>query len=212
MIAERVLLLTLLAIPALAGEYALLDSGTRMRVDGHEPAGENIRLHLNGGYVEVPAASVVAFEKEEYVPAPASKPAPAAAAAPDPNRVIDSAADKYGIPPAFLHSLVKAESGYQPNAVSPKGAIGLMQLMPSTARQLNADPHDVLQNVDAGTQYLADLLRRYGGHPELALAAYNAGPGAVDRYKGIPPYRETQSYINRVIQNWMSQKPARPSR
>ena len=91
-----------------------------------------------------------------------------------------------------------AESGFQANAVSPKGAIGLMQLMPQTAADLGVDPHDPAQNVDAGVRYLRDLLIKYDGGLWHALAAYNAGPAAVDKYHGVPPYRETIDYITRI--------------
>ena len=104
-----------------------------------------------------------------------------------------------------MHSVAKAESGYQPNAVSPKGAIGLMQLMPGTAAELNVDPHDPAQNAEAGAKYLRDLLLKYEHDPHQvskAVAAYNAGPGAVDKYKGVPPYRETVDYVNRVLREY----------
>lgn len=120
----------------------------------------------------------------------------------DPKRLVEDAAKRYGLPAQLLHSLARAESGYQQQAVSPKGAIGIMQLMPDTAKLLGADPADPRQNVDAGTRYLADLLRKYAADDyqvRKALAAYNAGPGAVDRYKGVPPYRETMAYVERII-------------
>src|SRR6185295_14303946 len=107
-----------------------------------------------------------------------------------------------GLPAKFVHSVVAAESGYKADAVSPKGAIGLMQLMPATAQTFGADPHDQAQNVAAGTAYLRELLIKYNGDPRLALAAYNAGPGAVDRYNGVPPYRETQTYVDRVLRKY----------
>jgi soluble lytic murein transglycosylase-like protein len=97
-----------------------------------------------------------------------------------------------------------AESGFAPNAVSPKGAVGLMQLMPATAQILGADPRDPAQNVDAGARYLRDLLVKYNGGLWHALAAYNAGPGAVDKYGAIPPYRETIEYINRIARELKS--------
>jgi soluble lytic murein transglycosylase-like protein len=116
--------------------------------------------------------------------------------------LVDNAARKYGLPPAFVLAVVAVESGYRADAVSPKGAIGLMQLMPGTARELGADPNVPEQNVDAGTRYLRDLLLKYDNHAYHALAAYNAGPGAVDKYHGVPPYRETQAYILNVLRNW----------
>ena len=106
------------------------------------------------------------------------------------------------MPEKLLHSVVKAESGYRADAVSPKGAVGLMQLMPATAKAYGVDARDPAQNVEAGTRYLTELLLKYDGGLYHALAAYNAGPGAVEKYKGVPPYRETQDYIRRILQSW----------
>ena len=99
-------------------------------------------------------------------------------------------------------SVMKAESRSQADAVSPKGAVGLMQLMPSTAQGFGADPHDPAQNVDAGTRYLRNLLEKYNGALWHALAAYNAGPGVVEKYRGVPPYPETVEYVRRVEREW----------
>ena len=118
--------------------------------------------------------------------------------APTPLELADAAADRYGLPRELVRSVMAAESGFQPAAISPKGAIGLMQLMPGTAQTLGVDAHDPAQNVDAGARYLRDLLERYNYGLRHALAAYNAGPGAVDKYNGIPPYRETINYIGRI--------------
>jgi len=118
------------------------------------------------------------------------------------NEVIHAASHKYKVPPAFIKSIIAAESAFSPQAVSPKGAVGLMQLMPETARQFGADPSVPEQNVDAGANYLGSLLHRYANrkHPlQDTIAAYNAGPGAVAKYKGIPPYRETRAYVSRVM-------------
>jgi soluble lytic murein transglycosylase-like protein len=116
--------------------------------------------------------------------------------------MIDEAAGRHGLPSAFVRSVAKAESGLRPDAVSHAGAIGVMQLMPATAASLNADPKDPEQNIEAGTRYLRDLLVKYDGDAARALAAYNAGPGAVDHYNGVPPYSETQTYVDRVIQDY----------
>jgi soluble lytic murein transglycosylase-like protein len=120
----------------------------------------------------------------------------------DPKVLVTKAADDWGLPPALLHLVAKAESGYNNGAVSPKGAIGIMQLMPGTAAALNADPNNPEQNVEAGARYLRELLVQYKDHPDqlrLALAAYNAGPGAVKRYNGVPPYRETRLYVEKIV-------------
>jgi soluble lytic murein transglycosylase-like protein len=167
-------------------------------VDRHEVSGDTVKLFANGGVTEMPASAIAGFEPE-VAAAPEVKPASPPA---DPRRLIDEAAERYGVPARLLHSVARAESGYDPAAVSPKGAIGIMQLMPDTARQLGADPRDPRQNVDAGARYLVDLLRKYAADDyqvRKALAAYNAGPGAVDRYNGVPPYRETMNYVEKVI-------------
>jgi len=118
------------------------------------------------------------------------------------NEIIAAAAQKHQISPAFVKSIIAAESGFSQAAVSPKGAVGLMQLMPETAREFGADPAVPEQNIDAGAHYLSWLLQRYAGKRDAlkrAIAAYNAGPGAVERYRGIPPYRETRTYVTRVL-------------
>jgi soluble lytic murein transglycosylase-like protein len=129
-------------------------------------------------------------------------PPPPPATPPTPTELADAAAYKYGLPPLLVRQVMAAESGFHVDAVSPKGAIGLMQLMPETAQLLGADPHDAAQNVDAGVRYLHDLLTRYDHNLWHALAAYNAGPGAVDKYHGVPPYPETIDYVFRINKAW----------
>jgi hypothetical protein len=194
----------LLAGGAFAGEYAVLASGARMHIDRHEADGATVRLYNGTGFVEMNSTIVRGYEAEEPgpVPVPAAGvvtgPAAPAALAPTPLELADAAADRYGLPRELVRSVMAAESGFQPAAVSPKGAIGLMQLMPGTAQSLGVDAHDPAQNVDAGARYLRDLLEKYNYGLRHALAAYNAGPGAVDKYNGVPPYRETIDYIGRI--------------
>jgi len=105
----------------------------------------------------------------------------------------------------FVASVARAESASRTDARSPKGAIGVMQLMPGTAKELGVDPHDVRQNIEGGTKLLRDLLIQYQNDPDQvrkALAGYNAGPGAVARYGGVPPYRETQNYVEKVLKQY----------
>lgn len=117
--------------------------------------------------------------------------------------LIVDAARRYDLDPAMLKAVVHAESGFAPLAVSRAGAKGLTQLMDATAQRMGVtNPFDPAQNIDGGARYLRQMLDRYGGDPALALAAYNAGPGAVDRWGGLPPYRETQTYVPRVIDLW----------
>jgi soluble lytic murein transglycosylase-like protein len=202
-----------LSSAAFAGEYAVLASGARMRVDRHETThettGDKVRLYMGDSFAEMGAAQVERFEADDYTPppppVPVVEPLPVAAVeakpALTPFELADQAADKYGLPRWLVRSVMRAESGFQPRVVSPKGAIGLMQLMPGTARTLGADPKDPAQNADAGARYLRDLLQMYDGALWHALAAYNAGPGAVAKYKGLPPYTETLRYISRIDQD-----------
>ena len=199
------------ALAAQAGEFVVLANGFRIHADSHSADGPVIRLQTNQGVIEIQANTVAAFEQEDYTPptaAPAivaTVPAPATGPALTPRELITQAAMHAGLPPAIVHSVARAESGYRQDAVSPKGAIGLMQLLPGTAAALHADPLNPEQNADAGAKYLRELLRKYENDPHQvskAVAAYNAGPAAVDKYDGIPPYAETIQYVNRVLKQY----------
>ncbi|HXF26784.1 MAG TPA: lytic transglycosylase domain-containing protein [Bryobacteraceae bacterium] len=199
-----------LASPLFAGEYAVLSSGFRIRAETHTVDGGIVHLNTGSGEITLPTSAVVRFEAEEYAP-PAPKSAeivavPAVTAQPaDPREIVKLAAREAELPPELVDSVVRAESGYRVNTVSRKGAVGLMQLMPGTAKALHADASDPAQNIYAGTMYLRELLKRYQNSDHQvsqALAAYNAGPGAVDKYHGVPPYRETREYVNRVLNRY----------
>jgi soluble lytic murein transglycosylase-like protein len=204
----------LIAMPAMAGEYAVLSSGARIHIERHERSADIIRLYTKDGFTELPANAVTGFEEDDYVPPPPNPPPAAPVAAPavlpnpktllraDPKTLLRDAAIRYVLPPAFVESVAKIESAMRLDAVSPKGAVGVMQLMPATARALAADPNDAAQNIDAGTRLLRELLIRYDGDVVKALAAYNAGSGAVDLYQGLPPFPETRDYVNKVIRQY----------
>ena len=207
----NLLILLTLGGPLWSAEQALLKSGFSIRCQSHTIEGDVAFLKTGEGVVTIKISEIEGFEAEmrpsERKPIVESPVAVVAVPKPvlSPKQLIEDKAKIYGIPASFVHSVVQAESAYQVNALSPKGAIGLMQLMPQTAKSLGADPMDPEQNVEAGVRHLTDLLVRYKNDPEQvrkALAAYNAGIGAVERYNGVPPYPETQMYVEKILRQY----------
>ena len=196
------------SLSASAGDFARLKNGFSLRYQHRAVLGTVTRLYLDAGdanFVDVPSDQIAAFEHEDDPP-----PADAAPATRDPiQQAVASASRQQQVDADFIHSVIRAESGYNPRAVSPKGAQGLMQLMPATAAHLGlTHPFDPAANVHAGTAYLRQLLEQYHGDPVKALAAYNAGPERVARYRGLPPFPETQAYVARVIRDFNRKKAA----
>ncbi len=204
--ARRFMLLWLalaVAPPTARAEYAVLRSGQRLHITGYERAGLVVRLQMPGGRVEVASEDLVAIEPEDSFPAPSrSTPLNVPFA-----EMIRAAAQKHGVEQELIASVIAVESNFNPRAVSPKLARGLMQLLPEVARRFAvANVFDPGQNIDAGTRYLKELLARYNQDLALALAAYNAGPDRVEQYRGVPPFWETRNYVRRVTQDLSKRK------
>jgi hypothetical protein len=207
------LLALLGAVPAVhAAEEVTLTNGFNLLCDHREETGGRVRLYTSqgsGNFVEVDAAEIASVDTVPDPPAPApsggiTEPKLTDA---DVHQLISKAGASHNLDVDLLASVVRAESGGNIHAVSRTGAQGLMQLMPGTAAQLGvADSFRADQNINGGTAYLDALLVRYHENLALALAAYNAGPAAVDKYHGVPPYRETRIYVARVIREFNRRK------
>ena len=199
---KRVLFISiaLAAASAAHAEIALLENGMTLKIASRRTEGETQFLELTGGgEMGVPKGTVRGFVPDEVI----DEVSPGAAAGGDLRALVADAARRHGLDPALVLAVVSVESGFRPDAVSPKGAQGLMQLMPATAASLGvADSFDAAANVEGGARRLGALVARYGGDLKKALAAYNAGEGAVDQYRGIPPYGETRSYVSRVLRRY----------
>jgi hypothetical protein len=197
------LLLLSTCVPARA-DYVVLRSGTRLNVTGYEILGDRYRLHVQGGFAEVPVADIVAIEPEEIF-TPSTEPLTDKTPF---QKLIREAAARYNLDPTLIHSVISIESNFNPKAVSHKNARGLMQLMPRTAELMGVkDVFDPGQNIDGGTHYLSNMLKKYGNDVTLALAAYNAGPDSVDKYgHRVPPYLETMKYVQRIAKTYAKLK------
>jgi soluble lytic murein transglycosylase-like protein len=202
--------LALLAGPAIASaEIVFLSSGRTLSVKAHQIDGDSIILTLrSGGQVTCKKDLIEKIEADEVpYPEPAAEPAQVPVQA-EPERslladtpygdIIASLSETHGVNPMLVRALIQVESGYRPRARSSRGAMGLMQLMPSIAREYNVrNPFEPKANIEGGIRHLKSLIDRWGY--KTALAAYNAGEGAVAKFKGIPPYRETRNYVSRIL-------------
>lgn len=215
---------------AFGTDLAVLQNGFSIRHEHREVMGSNTRLYFgadNTSYMDVPTAQIEHFEHDLTPAAPPEKiedsqknvatapspvlraPIPVPMTALSLNQAINSASDRTQIDPDLISSVIHAESGFNPHAISPKGAQGLMQLMPRTAANLGvANAFDPGANIDGGTRYLLELLELYKFDLQKALAAYNAGPLRVQQYRGVPPYHETRAYVARIIRDFNNKKIA----
>ncbi len=221
----------LLARPATAAELAILRNGFSIRHEHRLVMGTATRLFLaadDSSFTDVPTAEIIGYEKDLSLPLPLPTPADSHASIAIPaqtesvkspsaksgptlplNQVVNSASAVYHLDPDLVNSVIHAESGFNAHAVSPKGARGLMQLMPGTANQLGVNnAFDPEANVTGGSRYLRELLERYNFDLVKALAAYNAGPQRVEQYQGVPPFRETRDYVARIVHDYNRKKVA----
>jgi len=188
-----------------ARESICLNTGFCLTADSHTVEGDTYVVHSGSGTMQFPSNQISEITllpdlpDSQPVAKIANKTTNFAASFDD---LLIQAAIQQGLEPEFVRSVARIESNLRQDVVSNKGAIGLMQLMPGTASLLGVDAHDAEGNVLGGAKFLRELLLKYNGDPALALAAYNAGPGAVQRYNGVPPYLETHKYIIRVLQEY----------
>jgi soluble lytic murein transglycosylase-like protein len=191
--------------PCFSKELIYLTSGFQLEAKSHATQDQTLVLNMADGTMELPASAVAQIEwvpdDPETAPhsvAPRSKQTP--------EELLTNAATAQGLPPEFVRSVARMESGLNQQAISPKRALGLMQLMPRTAADLGVKPNCSDENAQGGARYLRELLLRYRGDAVLALAAYNAGPGAVSKFRGIPPYSETRRYVERVLREFVREQ------
>jgi len=203
-----VTLFALASFSASSAELAILRNGFSIRHQRHEPRDAVTRLYFaqtSNSYVEVPTDEIVRFEADDSLPPPVLNPPPATTL----DEVVTAASNRNNVDPDLIMILIGTESAYNANAVSRKGAKGLMQLMPQTASRLGVqNPMDPVANIEGGTRYLRELLDRYGDDLGRALAAYNAGPERVEQYRGVPPYPETRNYVAKVMGEFHRKKLA----
>ncbi len=216
------------ALPCLGGEVAVLKNGFAIKHERREIVGDLTRLYVSAdgaSFIDVPTAEIEHFEAAPEDPAPQPSEegikgtgvrgrvnAVSVPLTPNINisDVVNETSERYRLDPDLVNSVIKAESDFKVRAVSPKGAQGLMQLMPGTASQLGVpNAFDPAANVDGGAKYLRELLERYNFDLVKALAAYNAGPQRVEKYGGVPPYYETRAYVARIVKDFNKKKIAK---
>jgi len=200
-----------IALPLHAAEMANLRNGFSIRHQRHETLAATTRLYMDAapdsGYIDVPTAEIESFEPAPPDPQETATQTPHSQ---DLHAIVSGASVRNQVDADFIASVIRAESANNPRAVSPKGAQGLMQLMPQTASMLGVkNSFDPVENVDGGVRYLRDLLLLYNNDMVKALAAYNAGPQRVQQYKGVPPYRETHAYVAHVVKDYNRTKLAK---
>jgi soluble lytic murein transglycosylase-like protein len=221
-VAAAALLILLAILPCSASDVAVLRNGFSIRHERRKVIGTITRLYVDGdnsSFVDVPTDQIDHFEQLPPDPTSAAAKRPASAReqpsahrfeqALDLDELVNATSEIYKLDPDLVSSVIRAESGFNVRAVSPKGAQGLMQLMPSTASQLGVgNTFDARANVEGGTRYLRELLEHYNFDLIKALAAYNAGPQRVEQYGGVPPYYETKAYVARVVRDFNKKKIA----
>jgi len=228
-IAGWIAIATWLTIPCRAADSAIRRNGFSIRHERRQVIGAVTRLFMGGdnaSFVDIPTAEIDHFETLPDEPVTIVQPPnaqskinpqvhlqPSIAISPQPldlNEVVKTASGTYNLDPDLVNSVIRAESGFNVRAVSPKGAQGLMQLMPKTASELGVqNAFDPQANVEGGTRYLRELLERYDFDLIKALAAYNAGPQRVEQYGGVPPYYETKAYVARIVRDFNKKKLAK---
>jgi hypothetical protein len=218
-------MLAVCALPCFAGDVAVLRNGFSIRHERREIVGDVTRLYTaadGSSFVDVPTGEIDHFEAAPELVAESNATSPLLAKAArngapdlrlrekaDLTEVVNEASGRYRLDPDLVSSVIKAESGFNAHAVSPKGARGLMQLMPGTASQLGVgNVFDPAANVEGGTKYLRELMERYDFDMVKALAAYNAGPQRVEQFGGVPPYYETRAYVARIVRDFNKKKIA----
>ncbi|MDX1388047.1 MAG: lytic transglycosylase domain-containing protein [Acidobacteriota bacterium] len=201
-----IVLVMVLATTAWSGDRVFFHDGRALEVESWQPDGPYaVLVFEGGGAISVPLTQIARIKNLPDAPETVVAPTMSLewrSLAGEYADAIESAAVRHGVDPALLAAMAQAESAFDPYAVSHKGACGMLQLMPATAERFGVeDVFDLEQNLDGGARYMRWLLDRFDERTDLALAAYNAGETAVDRYGGIPPYRETRNYVSRILGN-----------